>query len=675
MAQPGAISIWEGDMGGGVDLRFRQIHLDFHTSENIGQIGAQFDPDEFASTLERARVNSVTCFARCHHGWIYFDTKAFPERRHPHLTRDLLREQIEACHARDIRVPIYVTVQWDHFTANQHPEWLVVDERGCPMRTGLYEAGFYRSLCLNTPYVEFLKAHVREILELLPVDGFFFDIVHAHDCSCRYCRAGMIAEGVEPADPQVRRAYGQRVLERFQREMTAFVRQHNTDCTIFYNAGHVGPGHRPIADTYTHFELESLPSGGWGYLHFPSAVRYARTLGLDCMGMTGKFHTSWGDFHSFKNEAALQFECFQMLAQAAKCSIGDQLHPSGKICRTTYELVGQVYQEVERKEPWCVGARPLTEIGVLTPEEFSGERLPRATAGAIRMLQEGAQQFDILDSASDFSRYQVLILPDEIRVAPELAERLEAYLSAGGALIASYRSGLDPAGEGFALRSLGVRLVGEAPYSPDFVLPGPQVGGALPRTEHVMYLRGLQVEALPGSEVLADVVLPYFNRTYRHFCSHRHTPSAGVVGYPGVVRRGNAVYFAHPIFTQYARNAPRWCRVLLLDALRLLLPEPLVRAEAPSTTVVTLTAQDTARRWIVHLLHYVPERRGEDFDVIEDVIPIYNVPVSVRIPEQVGAVALAPQGDPLQYTQRGGRVEFVVPQVRGHQMVCITFGG
>jgi len=57
------------------ELRFRQIHLDFHTSEHIAGIGEAFDPDDFASTLERARVDSVTCFACGHHGWIYYDTK------------------------------------------------------------------------------------------------------------------------------------------------------------------------------------------------------------------------------------------------------------------------------------------------------------------------------------------------------------------------------------------------------------------------------------------------------------------------------------------------------------------------------------------------------------------------------------------------------------------------
>ena len=44
-------------------LPYRQIHLDFHTSEAIEGIGADFDPDEFAGTLAKAHVNSITVFA------------------------------------------------------------------------------------------------------------------------------------------------------------------------------------------------------------------------------------------------------------------------------------------------------------------------------------------------------------------------------------------------------------------------------------------------------------------------------------------------------------------------------------------------------------------------------------------------------------------------------------
>ena len=196
-------------------------------------------------------------------------------------------------------------------------------------------------------------------------------------------------------------------------------------------------------------------------------MRYARTLDVACLGMTGKFHTSWGDFHSLKNEEALQFECFQMLALGARCSVGDQLHPSGKIDAPTYDLIGSVYREVERKEPWCRGARAVSDLAVFTPEEFIGGRTPPPALGAIRMLQEGAHQFDIIDSAqTDLSRYKVLVLPDEITVDPTLEQKLTSYLQAGGALIASHRSGLNEEKTDFGLPALGVAAEGRGAIQP-----------------------------------------------------------------------------------------------------------------------------------------------------------------------------------------------------------------
>src|SRR4051812_4416453 len=139
-----------------MSLRFRQIHMDFHTSERIAGVGAAFDAQAFADTLARAHVDSVTCFARCHHGWIYYDTAAHPERRHPHLERDLLREQIEACHARGIRVPIYTTVQWDHHTAGGHPEWRGGTPGGAPGGAPPLAGRVFCQLLLESPPAGFL---------------------------------------------------------------------------------------------------------------------------------------------------------------------------------------------------------------------------------------------------------------------------------------------------------------------------------------------------------------------------------------------------------------------------------------------------------------------------------------------------------------------------------------
>ena len=74
----------------------RHVHLDFHTSEHIAGVGADFDKKQFQAALRLGRVNSINIFAKCHHSWSYYPTKV--GRKHPTLQIDLLGNQIEACH-------------------------------------------------------------------------------------------------------------------------------------------------------------------------------------------------------------------------------------------------------------------------------------------------------------------------------------------------------------------------------------------------------------------------------------------------------------------------------------------------------------------------------------------------------------------------------------------------
>lgn len=663
-------------------LRFRQVHLDFHTSPAIPDVGADFDPDEFADTLARAHVNSVTCFARCHHGMIYYATKRHPERIHPGLVRpNLLAEQIEACHKRGIRVPIYTTVEWDEYTADRHRDWLLIDENGCEFGTKPLEPGFYRFLdVLHPGYRQFLKEHVADLFECVPVDGLFFDICIARPSLALHWLEAMDAAGLNPESPSDRMKFARRVMDEFMLEMTEYVRSlpgYTAECTIFYNSGHVGPAHRSSVAAFTHYELESLPSGGWGYLHFPLTQRFARGLGKPTLGMTGKFHTSWGDFHSYKNPAALAFETRHMLALGASCSIGDQLHPRGRLDPATYALIGRAYEGVEACESWCVDAKPVADLAFLTPEEAAlkqdgvagHDRLAPSALGATRMLQELSAQFDVLTSDRDFGAYKVLVLPDEIPVDRELADRLEGYVASGGALLFTGRSSEWAADEPPSW--LPATDLGDGEYEPDFFVPSETLcglSGKLEPVPYVMYRRGRRLQPAQGAETLGTIVRPYFNRTWRHFCSHRHAPTDGQEIGPAAVRLGNVITLAHPVFTLYHEFAPLWCKEIVRACLEILLPTPSVRHNGPSTLLAALTEQAAPRRRVLHLLHYIPERRARHFDVLEDILPVYGVECRVAAPG-CSSVRTVPEGVPLEFSLEGPCACFTVPEVRGHLMI------
>jgi hypothetical protein len=179
--------------------------------------------------------------------------------------------------------------------------------------------------------------------------------------------------------------------------------------------------------------------------------------------------------------------------------------------------------------------------------------------------------------------------------------------------------------------------------------------------------------------VIAERHDPYFDRTWRHFSSHAQTPVRGPSGRPAAVRAGRVAYLAFPVFRCYLRYANRPYKLLVRNALARLLPQPLVRTDAPSTARITLLEQKRESRLVAHLLHYVPERRtkrgvggaDEEIDVIEDVIPLYDVRVEIRGSTPPRAVTLAPQGSALPLSHADGYTRVAVPRVDGYQAVVI----
>lgn len=103
----------------------------------------------------------------------------------------------------------------------------------------------------------------------------------------------------------------------------------------------------------------------------------------------------------------MEYECFQMLTMGAGCSIGDQLHPRGRLSDATYDLIGRVYSQVEALEPYTLNTDTMADIAVMTPErEWNMDSaLSDSLIGANRMLTELGCQFDIIDPDMDFTRY------------------------------------------------------------------------------------------------------------------------------------------------------------------------------------------------------------------------------------------------------------------------------
>ena len=647
-------------------LRFRQIHLDFHTSPLISGVGEEFRTKDFVRILKEAYVNSVTCFAKCHHGLSYYPTRV--GYRHPHLKIDLLGEMIRSCHRVGINVPVYISVMWDEYIAQKHPEWRVVEKDGKLAGADPFKPG-WKPLCLNTPYLGYVTKQTEEVVKKYNVDGIFFDITGQNQCFCSFCIEKMKKAKLNPEDETDQVKHVKEIRLKALSKLYKTVTRHRPKASVFFNCN-LNIGMREKLKFFSHIEIESLPTGGWGYNFFPLNVRYYQTLGKNYMGMTARFHKSWADFGGLKNQAALGYECFQMIASGARCSIGDQLHPRGKLNKAAYDEIKDVYKSVAEKEPWIREAKPLVEIAVLNPTnpKTIAPMATKPTEGAMRILLESHYQFQIIDENADFSKYRLLILADDVRLDKVLATKIKAYLKRGGKLLLSYLSGLAQDKDEFILQEMGIEYIGKELYSPNYIhLESPALKKDIPLLEYVCYEGGAEIKTRSQTEILARIGHPYFNRTWEHFSSHFQTPLDKITKIPAIIKSKNIVYLSHPIFSSYLKHSVLAYKKIIQNTIKLLLPRPILEANAPSGAEITLFSQKG--RFISHILYYPKERRTPDLDIIEDVIPLTDVYLKVKTDKMPRRVYLAPQELDLEYTFDKDYTSCNIEKVKGHQII------
>ncbi|MEO5806702.1 alpha-amylase family protein [Devosia sp.] len=678
-------------------LRYRQIHLDFHTSEHIPGIGAEFDAADFVATLKAAHVDSITIFAKCHHGWSYYPTTiGFP---HPQLARpDLMGEMVKACAAADIETPIYITVQWDERSARERPEWrLVSADRGSIHNAPVSDVSdlkqlspLWHTICLNhKEYRDYVLAQAREVAQRYPTQGLFFDIVGTWGCVCSQCLKSMEAKGLDPELASDRLINDEAVNEQFRQEISTALFAEFPGLRVFYNVGHIHKQGKQRFSTYTHLELESLPTGGWGYDHFPSSARYAAPMGFDFLGQTGKFHTSWGEFGGFKQPQALEYEVMQMASLGAKCLVGDQLHANGAINHDTYKSIAPAYARLEQMEPFLRGAKQISDIAILAAEHFhpGTSRNHASDDGAAQMLLELKRPFDVLDGFSDFSPYRLIILPDDVPVGPELRTKLEAYRSKGGKLLLSGRSGLDPAGKILALDLGIIRQDQQVGYTPSYIrMTDHGLDASLPEAPFIAYGTAETV-SLAGAVGFGEILPPYFQRSYKHFSSHQHAPDNPAAKPLGVVATEfNGIgYIAYPIFSMYHGGGQPLYKYLVRGLLARLVPDQAFTTDLPSGGRATVTYQADQDRHVLHLLYGAPQVRGKgipsldgsvrQMEMIEDVPALGPVTATVRLKSKPRRVYDAASGQDIAYsTGADGGVTLTVPSLHIHRAVVIDGG-
>lgn len=633
---------------------WRKIHLDFHNSQHVARIGAGFDAAEFGDRLAAASVNAIVVFAKDMHGYFYYPSRYGPV--HPGLSFDLLGAQVAALRQRRIAVYAYYCTTWDNYLAAHHPEWLVIRRDGSNYLAKPGRTPGWTALCLaHEPFVQLMLDHTREFVSRYELDGAWFDmpVPIAGECFCPECRRQLR----DPDDIRAQREHKHALHKAFLRRAHDLVTATRPGCQVDFNGQCVyGLGERvPYMDNV---DIEALPTASWGYYYFPTTVRYARTFGITTYGMTGRFKASWADFGGLKLPVQLDAELAAIVANGARCDIGDQMPPNGRLDPAVYHVIGQSYARIRTLEPYLEGAAPVTEAALLTAGLPLEKPSTEANYGLAKLLIESRIQFDVVEPGAEWERYALMVLADELRVDGALAARLHQYLARGGAVIANHAAN-------DWLERYGLHYAGRSPYKPAYLIPKVSFTGEIPPYEYALYEGASQWRAEPPATVVAQLGEPAFQRSAQHYTSHAQSPFDHASPYAAVARSGRLALFGFPLGLSYWNQGYWVYRQAFQHVARQLLPEPLIASDAPLSTELTVTRQARKKRWLVHIVNFSPLRRSPKHpDFYEDPIPLTNVTVRLRAACRSARAVVAGVDLPV----RNGMV--MVPRIGVHEIIC-----
>jgi hypothetical protein len=648
------------------------IFFDFHTMPANPDVGKGFDFDAITGQLADAGVDYIVFPARCNLGTAYYNTKI--GIRHAALEYDLIGKLNDACLKRNIALTCYINIGLSHEEGLRHRDWLVLQQEGYTYGPDRLNS-FMRQMCYNSPYGQHACDMVTELLTMHPIAGLFFDCMHTRPCVGIECMEEMKKLGVNWEDDDEINDYNYMKMLRMAQNLSDAAKAVNPEVLLYCN----GIDYEAQDKMGTYLDFECLPTGGWGYETLSMGARYLRTLGKPVLNMSGRFHKSWGDFGGIRTEPSLEYDMVYGMANAMRPNIGDHFHPRGDINKPVFALYKKIYSNLQPYEPWLDEATAETDTAVLWQAPYPGYNFMSASKrefwnkqyagiqGATRLLCELKYQFDIVTDFADWDKYELLVLPDHTVMNEEFTQRIRKHLDKGGAILSSAWSGLDPDGKGFVFDEWGCKFVGEDPYDPAFFAPYAELAENMPDMPITLYQKGTNIEPTGGKQ-LAEIIAPYYNKHWDGEHGFVYLPPDKPTGRAAAVQNGRVAHFSHPVFTSYINDAQVPMKQFVANMLQRIMPNPMVKSNLPSYARTGVTAQPGRR--MLHIMSYIPERRGPSVDMIEERIELRDVKVALRADgKAVKSVYLAPNKEVLPFEVKDGYVYVTVPKVDGYAMV------
>ena len=676
-------------------------HYDYYLSANAPDAFSAFDPDRTAEEIASTGANFAVVFALNQHGYAYYPSRIAPV--HPMLgDRDYTGSMIEALQRRGLTVITYVNyMNIDQREA--HPEWW---QRGAD-GIQVYENG-WGVPCPNGPIRGHMSAVVREVAELYPTQGFFFDMYsfNRSGCWCDNCRRKFALEAGLPFP--IRPDWG----SESWRHYVGFRYRSTLETIGAIRAA--AKSVRPELIWVTHVSPESNWSHGtgalgatvddmlqsematrWGKGRWAAAQRSnilrAIAQGQQAVTILADLHLYWdkpkGWFYIPWSVEHVKRQVAEIVAHGCWPSIYTEPYPDGRNDPHTIQGIREAFSMARTTEAYRLDAHAVKSVALHYSRptlDFFGRDDPVEYAhsfeGAYKALLESRIPFDvILDEGITDGRireYDLVILSNSACTSDAVNAALRDYVKGGGSVLATYMTSLcDEYGRqrsDFGVGELlGARYL--APFERAYMrVEEPLAKGLSPSP--IIQQRLLKIQALGETHVHGRLIAP--SPTDLSPFTYVSAPT-GETTWPSLLRRGKVIYAAADLGYALMRAGTRDHLLLMGNCVRELLGDRLpLELKGAGTVDVSLWQQ--GERLVVHMVNLVTNQIVEDAGCEADAyetIPLHGLELRVRAGWQPQKVFRVSDGAELPWKRDGDWVVVELPRLDLYEVVVLEPSG
>ena len=693
---------------------FRRSLLDMHIEEWDDRFLSLFDENEIFRCVREAHIKSPMFYLQSHVGYCYWPTKSGHMHKAFEGREGAVRDLFRLCAEAGMDPVAYYSLIYNNWAYGEHPEWRMLNAHGRGSRDG----GNRYGLCCpnNMGYRDFVAEQIAEFSDYFEFYGIFLDMTFwPMVCYCPSCRdrwetetGGDMPDVVDWGDPRWNAFQDKRQewIGDFARFATAEIKKHNGDCAVehqystatgFWRYG-VNANVAQASD-YAGGDLY----GGAAEQSFACKLYYGLTQNQPFEYMTSRCDPDLREHTTNKTADQLALAVYTTYAHHGASLLIDAIDPDGAVDPGVYELIGKVFRESEKLEPWLTKGDMVQDVGVYFSLDnkmdvglsglYTGSRASddrsqphlAAAMGAAAALRSGHIPFGVLNNRklTNLENVKVLVLPDVARMSAEERGAILDFIKNGGSAYLSGNSSIELAGE-----LLGMKYEGHTEETVTYIAPSEAgmdlMDGYRPDRPMAVFAKQAMLSGNTEGTVLGTVTLPYTTppsetawasqccyadvdteagerRPDAAFASIHSNPPGIPTGYPAIIKanygKGRVAWASAPVEAQERYRH----RELFICMIMNMLDKPSFYSDDAPDNVEFIMFEETGAKY----LSIVDLRDSFKAQTV------CNFSVCVRADKAPERVEALPSGDPLPFAFSDEYVRIAIDKLHIFLMLAI----